>query len=139
MGFYKLSISPNLIKDRDSRISYSGGLINYGTKGIFIHTAHKPIHKLILMIKQIIAKVTSNYTIATVWNFRQAITEVQKENIISICFWIWGSVNCSTDNRISTKYSLYKIDSKNFSSIIVNSSQTENDIMFLTYIPTPTP
>ena len=103
-----MSNSPNLIKDRGSRVSYSGGLFNHGTKGIFIHTVCKPIHKLIFMIKQIIVKVTSNYTVATGWNFRQTIIEVQKENIISILLWIWGSVNCSTDNRFSTKYSLYK-------------------------------
>ena len=80
MGFYKLSISLNLIKDRGSLTSYSGRLINHGTKGIFIHTVYKPIHKLIFMIKQIVVKVTSNYTVATGWNFRQTIIEVQKEN-----------------------------------------------------------
>ena len=99
MGFYKMSISPNLIKNRGSRISYSDGLINHGTKGIFIYTVYKPIHKLIFMIKQIIVKVTSNYIVASGWNFRQTIVEVQKENIFSIRFWIWGSVNGSTTFR----------------------------------------
>ena len=84
MGFYKLSISPNLIKDRGSRSSYSGGLINHGTKSIFIHTVYKPIHKLVFMIKQIIVKVTSNYTVATGWNFRRAIIEVKRK--ISLAF-----------------------------------------------------
>ena len=60
------------------------------------------------MIKQIIVKVTSNYIVATGWNFRRTIIEVQTENIISVRFWIWGSVNCSTGNRFSSKYSLYK-------------------------------
>ena len=47
---------------------------------------YKPIHKLIFMIKQIIVKVTSNYIVATGWNFRQTIIEVHKEIIISIRF-----------------------------------------------------
>ena len=149
MGFFKLSICPNLIKDCGSRISYSDWLIDHETKNIFVHTLYKPIHQLIFMIKQIIVKITSSHIVATGRNFRQTIIEVQKKkNIISICVWIWGSVNCSTDNWFSTtltenidfyKLAFINIDWKNFSSIIVISSPTKMIYYLSLCIPTPPP